>query len=79
MATIGTFKKTGSEYTGEIFTLSLQAKGEDFAGVFGASLLEGADGRHVLSPFCSVSGPRPCGLDGDRQPGGDRWRSPMGP
>ncbi len=27
MATIGTFKKTGSEYTGEIFTLSLQAKG----------------------------------------------------
>ena len=27
MATIGTFKKTGTEYTGEIFTLSLQAKG----------------------------------------------------
>ena len=27
MATIGTFKKTGTEYAGEIFTLSLQAKG----------------------------------------------------
>lgn len=27
MATIGTFKKSGTEYTGEIFTLSLQAKG----------------------------------------------------
>ena len=27
MATIGTFKKTGNDYTGEIFTLSLQAKG----------------------------------------------------
>lgn len=27
MATIGTFKKTGTDYTGEIFTLSLQAKG----------------------------------------------------
>ena len=27
MATIGTFKKTGNNYTGEIFTLSLQAKG----------------------------------------------------
>ena len=27
IATIGTFKKTGTEYTGEIFTLSLQAKG----------------------------------------------------
>ena len=26
MATIGTFKKTGSEFTGEIVTLSLQAK-----------------------------------------------------
>ena len=26
MATIGTFKKTGTEYTGEIFTLSMQAK-----------------------------------------------------
>ncbi len=27
MATIGTFKKTGNEYTGEIVTLSVQAKG----------------------------------------------------
>ena len=27
MATIGTFKKAGSEYTGEIVTLSVQAKG----------------------------------------------------
>ena len=27
MATIGTFKKTGTEYTGEIVTLSVQAKG----------------------------------------------------
>ena len=27
MAIIGTFKKTGNEYTGEIFTLSVQAKG----------------------------------------------------
>ena len=27
MATIGTFKKNGSEYTGEIVTLSVQAKG----------------------------------------------------
>jgi uncharacterized protein (DUF736 family) len=27
MATIGTFKKTGNEFTGEIFTLSVQAKG----------------------------------------------------
>lgn len=27
MATIGTFKKTGSEYVGEIVTLSVQAKG----------------------------------------------------
>jgi len=26
MATIGTFKRTGSEYTGEIVTLSVQAK-----------------------------------------------------
>ena len=26
MATIGTFKKTGSEYVGEIVTLSVQAK-----------------------------------------------------
>ena len=26
MATIGTFKKSGSEYTGEIVTLSVQAK-----------------------------------------------------
>jgi hypothetical protein len=25
----------------------------------------------------AVSGPRPCGLDGDRQPGGDRWRTPF--
>lgn len=27
MATIGTFKKAGEEYTGEIVTLSVQAKG----------------------------------------------------
>ncbi len=27
MATIGTFKKSGDEYTGEIVTLSVQAKG----------------------------------------------------
>ena len=27
MATIGTFNKTGNEYTGEIVTLSVQAKG----------------------------------------------------
>ncbi len=27
MATIGTFKKTGNEFTGEIVTLSVQAKG----------------------------------------------------
>ena len=27
MATIGTFKKSGNEYTGEIVTLSVQAKG----------------------------------------------------
>lgn len=27
MATIGTFKKTGTEYVGEIVTLSVQAKG----------------------------------------------------
>jgi uncharacterized protein (DUF736 family) len=27
MATIGTFKKTGTDYTGEIFTFSVQAKG----------------------------------------------------
>ncbi|OWJ82357.1 hypothetical protein CDV52_14720 [Haematobacter missouriensis] len=27
MATIGTFKKTGNEYTGEIVALSVQAKG----------------------------------------------------
>ena len=27
MATIGTFKKSGSEFQGEIFTLSVQAKG----------------------------------------------------
>ena len=27
MATIGTFKKTGDDYTGEIVTLSVQAKG----------------------------------------------------
>jgi uncharacterized protein (DUF736 family) len=27
MATIGTFKKTGKDYTGEIVTLSVQAKG----------------------------------------------------
>jgi uncharacterized protein (DUF736 family) len=27
MATIGTFKKTGNEYTGEILTLSVQTKG----------------------------------------------------
>ncbi|MDQ2067203.1 DUF736 domain-containing protein [Xinfangfangia sp. CPCC 101601] len=27
MATIGTFKKIGNEYTGEIVTLSVQAKG----------------------------------------------------
>lgn len=27
MATIGTFKKTGNDYTGEIVTLSVQAKG----------------------------------------------------
>jgi uncharacterized protein (DUF736 family) len=27
MATIGTFKKSGNDYTGEIITLSVQAKG----------------------------------------------------
>ncbi|MBP9950302.1 MAG: DUF736 domain-containing protein [Cypionkella sp.] len=27
MATIGTFKKTGNDYTGEVFTFSVQAKG----------------------------------------------------
>lgn len=27
MATIGTFKKAGNEFTGEIVTLSVQAKG----------------------------------------------------
>jgi hypothetical protein len=27
MATIGTFKKSGNEFQGEIFTLSVQAKG----------------------------------------------------
>lgn len=27
MASIGTFKKTGTDYTGEIITLSVQAKG----------------------------------------------------
>ncbi len=27
MATIGTFKKTGNDYTGSITTLSVQAKG----------------------------------------------------
>ena len=27
MATIGTFKKTGNDYTGDIVTLSVQAKG----------------------------------------------------
>ena len=32
MATIGTFKKTGNDYTGEIFTLSLQAKGVRMQG-----------------------------------------------
>jgi hypothetical protein len=25
----------------------------------------------------AVSSPRPCGLDGDRQPGGDHWRTPF--
>ena len=68
----------GTQVGDDAHALGLQAEGEDFAGVFGAGLLEGADGRHVLSPFCSVSGPRPCGLDGDRQPGGDHWRSPPG-
>ena len=37
MATIGTFKKTGTEYTGEIFTLSLQAKGVRLVPTSGAS------------------------------------------
>ena len=29
MATIGTFKKSGNEYTGDIVTLSVQAKGHN--------------------------------------------------
>ena len=29
MATIGTFKKSGTEYTGEIVTLNVQARGAD--------------------------------------------------
>ena len=42
----------GPQVGDEAHTLGLQAESEDFAGVFGAGLLEGADGRHVLSPFC---------------------------
>ena len=41
----------GPQVGDEAHALGLQAEGEDFAGVFGAGLLEGADGRHVLSPF----------------------------
>ena len=37
MATIGTFKKTGTEYTGEIFTLTLQATGVRPVPTSGAS------------------------------------------
>lgn len=32
MATIGTFKKSGNDYTGEIVTLSVQAKGVKITG-----------------------------------------------
>ena len=47
MATIGTFKKTGTEYTGEIFTLSLQAKGVRLVPSSGASG-ENAPSHRVL-------------------------------
>jgi len=58
--------------------LGLDAEGDDFAGEFvRAGLLEGADGRHCKSPF-PYSSPHHCGLDGDRQVGGDRRRTPKG-
>ncbi|MBX3547509.1 MAG: hypothetical protein KF818_32645, partial [Chelatococcus sp.] len=58
--------------------LGLDAEGDDFAGELVAGLLEGADGRHFKSPF-PLSSPHHCGLDGDRQAGGDRRRTPQGP
>ena len=45
--TIGTFKRTGTEYTGEIFTLSLQAKGVRLVPDLRASG-ENAPSRRVL-------------------------------
>ena len=47
MATIGTFKKTGTDYTGEIFTLSLQAKGVRIVPSSGSSG-ENAPSHRVL-------------------------------
>ena len=39
--------------------LGLDAEGDDFAGIFGAGLLEGADGSHVVSPDCCCFEPAP--------------------
>ena len=50
----------------------LHVEGDDFSGVFIAGLLEGADGGHGISPFSLFSSPHHCGLDGDREAGGDR-------
>ena len=61
MATIGTFKKTGTEYTGEIFTLSLQAKGVRLVPTSGASG-ENAPTHRVLvgrGPRSAPPGRRP--------------------
>jgi len=64
----------GALVGGDAHVLGLDAEGDDFAGeLVRAGLLEGADGRHSISPF-SVPETAPCGLDGDRWAGGDRRR-----
>ncbi|WP_313534208.1 DUF736 domain-containing protein [Haematobacter sp.] len=47
MATIGTFRKTGNEYTGEIVTLSVQAKGVRIVPSSGANR-ENAPSHRIL-------------------------------
>jgi hypothetical protein len=59
MATIGTFKKTGTEYTGEIFTLSLQAKGVRLVPDLRASGENAPSHRVLVGRATRSSGPAP--------------------
>ena len=61
MATIGTFKKTGSnEFTGDIITLSVQAKGVRIIPDLRANLFDDEDGEGY-----SLIWSRPNGRRGD--------------